>query len=282
MQNQKYIYGNNLDNKSEQSSALKQSFTIHPNGFKVFLEQEKVIANDEYKNEDPYSVEENINSEFHIRRKELTVELLQEVVFSLKANRKFQVLDLGCGQGHITNEMHKVLDGHAEFSGLDYSISAIAYAHEHFPEIDFVVGDVYDMPYANEFFDVIVCNNLWEHVPNPLFLLEKIKKTLKPNGFLIISTPSRYRTYNLVRILLGKPVVFMSKHHVTEYTVGQVIEQLAYGNFEIVKFLSKPISNKGLKAKLAYWVFFTFVYLVKSHHHLEATVFYLAKNNCER
>jgi SAM-dependent methyltransferase len=119
---------------------------------------------------------------------------------------------------------------------------------------------------------------LWEHVPDPLFLLSRIKKIIKPGGYLILSTPSRYRAGNLVRILRGNPVAFMSPHHVTEYTVGQVQEQLAYGGFEVRKILSKPISSVSLNARVARLVFSILISIVGSHHQLESTVFYLAQN----
>ena len=80
---------------------------------------------------------------------------------------------------------------------------------------------------------------------------------------------------------MGKPVSLMSAHHVTEYTVGQVIEQLAYGGFQVETVLSKPISMGSWKAKLVRMLFAVWVSLIRSHHQLEATVFYLAKETSE-
>jgi 2-polyprenyl-3-methyl-5-hydroxy-6-metoxy-1,4-benzoquinol methylase len=249
-------------------------FAWHPKGFKIFLPPEKLVAKDEYSESDPYTVEQNITSEFHRRRTKLTVDLVREAV-SLRQSTP-QILDLGCGQGHITEKIRQAVKG-AEITGLDYSISAIEYATEHFPQIDFAVADAYDNPYASGFFDVVVCNNLWEHVPDPLFLLSTIKRIIKPGGYIIVSTPSRYRLGNMMRILRGKPVVFMSRRHVTEYTVGQVKEQLAYGGFDVRRILSSPISEGSIKANIAKWIFSHLISLVGSHHQLEATLFYLAQ-----
>jgi 2-polyprenyl-3-methyl-5-hydroxy-6-metoxy-1,4-benzoquinol methylase len=249
-------------------------FARHPKGFNIFISPDRIGAVDEYTESDPYTLEQNINNEFHTRRKELTIDLLREAVSLIQSTP--QILDLGCGQGHITEKMRQAIKC-AEFSGLDYSISAIEYAHEKFPVIDFAVGDATDSPYAKEFFDVVVCNNLWEHVPDPVFLLRGIKRILKPGGYLIISTPSRYRVNNLVRVLRGKPVDFLSRYHVTEYTVGQVVEQLAYGGFKVRRILSRPISAGSLKAYFVRWVFAILISLVGSHHQLESTVFYLAQ-----
>lgn len=254
------------------------AFARHPDGFRVFLPPGRINKSDEYAEADPYTVEETINEEFHSRRIEITIDMVREAI-SMQ-DQISQILDLGCGQGHITEKIRRALKD-VELSGLDYSISAIEYAHEHFPEIDFAVGDAYESPYATGFFDVVVCNNLWEHVPDPLVLLSRIKRVIKPGGYLVVSTPSRYRIGNLIRILLGKPVVFMSRHHVTEYTVGQVKEQLRYGGFEVKRVLSRPISTGSLKTKVARKVVGSvlsrFIAMVRSHHQLESTVFYLAQ-----
>ena len=249
-------------------------FARHPKGFNIFLPPEKIVVSDEYSESDPYTVEENIESDFHRRRIELTVDLVREAVSSIKDTP--QILDLGCGQGHITEKIRQEVKG-VELSGLDYSVSAVEYGNEHFPQIDFVVGDAYDSPYASGFFDVVVCNNIWEHVPDPLFLLSRIKRTIKPGGYLIVSTPSRYRLGNLLNIIRGKPVGFLSSYHVTEYTVGQVKEQLAYGGFEVRKILSRPISAGSIKANVVKWIFSQWISLFGSHHQLESTIFYLSQ-----
>ena len=251
-------------------------FARHPKGFLVFLPPDALEVSDEYKDADPYTVEINSKSDFHDRRIGCTLEMLRDAAQSISGHP--EILDLGCGQGHITQRLRDALP-EAGLSGLDYSVSAIEYAVERFPGIDFIVGNAYEPPYTDNYFDIVVCNNLWEHVPDPLLLLRRITRILKPGGFLIMSTPSRYRLDNLLRVLQGKPVRFMSEHHVTEYSVGQVLEQLAYGGFEVQSYASKSIRHTGnLKRKLMRQIFAMFIYLTGSHHNLESTVFYLARN----
>ncbi|ESQ16685.1 MAG: methyltransferase domain-containing protein [Thiohalocapsa sp. PB-PSB1] len=251
-------------------------FARHPKGFNIFLPPDKLDASDEYSESDPYTLESDIESDFHRRRVELTLDLVTEAVSSIKDSP--QILDLGCGQGHITERIRQAVNA-AQISGLDYSVSAVEYAHKNFPQIDFAVGDAYDSPYARQFFDVVVCNNLWEHVPDPLFLLNRVKQVIKPGGYLIVSTPSRYRLGNMVNVIMGKPVKFLSKFHVTEYTVGQVEEQLTYGGFKVKRIISRPISARSIKGKVAKWVLSQLISMVGSHHQIEATVFYLAQES---
>ncbi len=250
------------------------SFARHPDGFLVFLPPKEIDPSDEYDGSDPYAVESGLRGDFQGRRVECTLGLVQEAAQRFRG--VVRILDLGCGQGHITSRIREALP-QAEIAGLDYSISAIMYANKKFPGIDFIVASAYQCPYRRSYFDIVICNNLWEHVPDPLLLLSKITRVMKPHGFLIISTPSRYRWGNLLNVIRGKPIQFMSEHHVTEYSVGQVIEQLKYGGFEVIRCYSKPYKSGNLKFEVAKKLFSVFASVTGSHHQLESTVFYLAQ-----
>jgi hypothetical protein len=69
----------------------------------------------------------------------------------------------------------------------------------------------------------------------------------------------------------------MSDHHVTEYTVGQVKEQLKFGGFQLVKVYSPPIKEKRMIFNFLKSIVFVLLKLVRSHHILEGTIFYSAR-----
>lgn len=238
--------------------------------FPIHLSESEIAASDEYAEADPYSVEENLTGPFHQRRIDLTLELLGNT------DRPGRILDVGCGEGYITGIIKRAFPD-ADVHGMDYSLSAIRKAHADFPDISFSVADATQPSYPTGPFDVVVFNNLWEHVTDPIALVRRAKEVLRPGGFVIISTPSRFRTSNLVRAMRGMPVVMMSSHHVTEYTVGQVKEQLAWGGFKVVKAISRPANLGSLKNRIAGGLFRFWAQLVGSHHQLEATVFFLAQ-----
>jgi len=264
------------------SGMTSAKFALHESGFPVFLRPSEIDDRDEYGEDDPYDVLDGSGemTSFHQCRLSGTVHLLEEATRRVGTCPK--ILDLGCGLGHITAQIQHRFPS-AEVSGLDGSISAIAAAKEAYGGIDFVVADAYRPPYLPGYFDIVVCNNIWEHVPDPLRLLEAVKRVLSPDGVLIISTPSRYRLGNIARVLLGKPVKLISPHHVTEYTVGQVLEQLRFGGFDgkvfnepwrvaqssgVVKFAVRKVVRPMVQGYLR---------MVRSHHSLGWTVFYIAQ-----
>jgi 2-polyprenyl-3-methyl-5-hydroxy-6-metoxy-1,4-benzoquinol methylase len=246
----------------------------HPDGFPVFLSSVDEERMDEYSERDPYSVQANLENHFHRSRLDSTVRLVERAAALL--DEQAAILDVGCGEGHLTNAVGERIAG-ASLCGLDSSVSAVAYAAKHFQGIEFVVGDAHALPYENEEFGVVICNNLWEHVPDPLSLLAEIRRVCAPNGYLVMSTPSRYRLGNIVRVVRGKSISLMSGHHVTEYSVGQVLEQLRYGGFETIDIVSKRIPTGDLRLRILGGAISRWLAAVHSHHRLESTVFYLAR-----
>lgn len=249
----------------------------HPHGFYVFLSPGEMGASDEYRGGDPYGMARNIGGAFQQRRIRSTLQLIKKfgTERSLGTARSLRVLDVGCGQGHITDRIKREFPDY-DVHGLDHALSAIDYAHAGFKDVDFIVADAYLPPFADAYFDVLVINNMWEHVPDPLRLLASVSRVLKAGGALIISTPSRYRSVNLFRVCRGKSVKFVSKTHVTEYTVGQIKEQLHYGGYEVDTVFSPPIRSRSIAVRSLSALASLFIRLVRSHHILETTVFYLA------
>jgi 2-polyprenyl-3-methyl-5-hydroxy-6-metoxy-1,4-benzoquinol methylase len=256
-------------------------YAIHPNGFRIFVAPAEIDTFDEYADGDPYRVEAGLDSPFQQRRFKITLGILQQ---HIQPDAKVRILDIGCGEGHITAKIAETFPN-AEVCGLDYSISAVAKAVERYGNkgIDFIAANALDLPYFPNQFDFVVCNNIWEHVPDPLTLLSGLMRVTTDSSFLLISTPSRYRLSNLLRVLRGKEVIFMSHLHVTEYTVGQVREQLQFGGMDVVAIHSEPIAQQKVTAKtiLLYNIIYPVVQatlkLLKSHHSLDSTVFYLAQ-----
>jgi 2-polyprenyl-3-methyl-5-hydroxy-6-metoxy-1,4-benzoquinol methylase len=258
------------------------AFAKHPGGFTVFLPPDK-LACDEYAEGDPYGVETDIDNDWHRRRFTCTLGLLKKAV-ATRADEDLEILDLGCGRGFITAAVKETLPA-ARVYGLDYSLRAIEYAASRFRNVELVVADAYSSPFAPASFDVVICNNIWEHVDDPLAMLASVRRILKSRGYLIISTPSRYRVENLLRAVLGKSCLLISPLHVTEYSVGQVSDQLRWGKLDLVEVTSEKIKGEFSTIRLPVRVVFgvaqpilrMYIKAVGSHHSIEGTVFYLAR-----
>lgn len=101
------------------------------------------------------------------------------------AKAGMKVLDYGCGSGASLLEIQ--------------ALGAEAYGIEADPNVKQVVdalglrihiGSLDDAPFADMRFDLIVLNQVLEHIPQPEELLARLKSLLKPAGKLVLSIPN--------------------------------------------------------------------------------------------
>jgi len=52
--------------------------------------------------------------------------------------------------------------------------------------------DIRSMPFANDSFDILLCNHVLEHIDQEQKALSEIKRVLKPNGWAILQVPIEY------------------------------------------------------------------------------------------
>jgi SAM-dependent methyltransferase len=55
-----------------------------------------------------------------------------------------------------------------------------------------ILGDVTSLPFGDNFFDVVICSELFEHLYNPREALAESLRVLKPNGVLLATIPFMY------------------------------------------------------------------------------------------
>ncbi len=246
----------------------------------VFLNLVDISGKDEYLDEvqSPYFNEASeLTPLLHNRRIKCTMALIEKL--NLQGAR---LLDIACGDGIITKAIKAKFNKYEVF-GLDNSFTAIKNAVSEIP-IEYMVADAFEVPLRDAIIDVVVCNNFWEHVTNPVCLAKEANRVLKMGGYYIISTPSRYNFDNVWRVLKGKPVALQNpRFHLTEYSIGQMKELLSKAGFEITDVISEalPITQGSWKQIMRYKLLKPllkhFLKIVGSHHNLETTVFISAK-----
>ncbi len=117
--------------------------------------------------------------------------------------RGVRVLDVGCGGGLISEQLAK---GGALVSGLDLSANSIAVAQRHAAAgglaIDYQVGSVFDLPYADGEFDAVISSDFLEHVSNHLEdAVSEMCRVLRPGGVFAFDTINRTARSYLIAIV---------------------------------------------------------------------------------
>ena len=94
--------------------------------------------------------------------------------------------------------------------------------------------------------DIAVCSEVLEHVPDSRSSLKNIYSSLKPGGYLVLTTPNSYSTMELTaRLLAFGPVVKLAKlvygepvddlGHINRMTRQQLQDQIHASGFEVIR-----------------------------------------------
>ncbi len=78
--------------------------------------------------------------------------------------------------------------------GVDIDEGAVEFARKSFskPNLHFEIGDGLNLPFDNATFDVVVCSQVYEHVPDQQKLMQEIWRVLKKDGVCYFSATNRF------------------------------------------------------------------------------------------
>lgn len=97
-------------------------------------------------------------------------------------------LDVGCSSGLMTAALAPLF---ARTLGLDYDNVALAtIADADRQPVAYLRGDAMGLPFADDSVDVVICAQVYEHVPNDERLFQEIYRVLRPGGVVFFSGPN--------------------------------------------------------------------------------------------
>jgi SAM-dependent methyltransferase len=98
-------------------------------------------------------------------------------------------LDLGCSSGIITNALAPLFTWTC---GIDYDEVALRHInHDGNVRSSFIRADAMNIPMASDSVDVIICAQVYEHVPNATEMVHEIFRILKVGGIVFFSGPNK-------------------------------------------------------------------------------------------
>ncbi len=100
------------------------------------------------------------------------------------------VLDVGCGRGEY---LRRMVGDCADALGIETAAEKLADCRHAHPELSGRVFDVSaeEMPFADGHFDVVIVNEVLEHIPDQAAALREIHRVLKPGGKFLLFCPNR-------------------------------------------------------------------------------------------
>jgi len=122
--------------------------------------------------------------------REIWYEHIHRYVFARDLVGGRKVLDAACGEGYGTALLATVA---ASATGVDVSPQAIKHAKARYSSesVEFRVADCLALPFEDDEFDCVVSFETLEHLENHDGLMTEFRRVLKPDGFLLLSSPDK-------------------------------------------------------------------------------------------
>ena len=177
----------------------------------------------------------------------------------------FTLVDAGCGQGtNLIDVISKYPK--SKIIGVDNYKPDLLIAKKRFTnKVEFLYSDCLDMKIDSGSIDIVLSNQVIEHIPKFEEYLLEIERILKGNGLLIISTPNFHNPKNtFLKIFFQKPIMRWENNqnlppdkyrgHVKEFLEDELINQVQKCNFKLLA--SRPIlPSPSLKGNLPFIIY---------------------------
>ena len=132
-------------------------------------------------------------------------DLRRSLVFLRRITRGERLLDFGCGTGNVLTLARDIFPVAV---GCDIGLGILRQLKARKPFCNLVVGDVFDPPLTNGYFDAITLNGVLHHIAEPAPVLRRLVPLLRPGGAIYTDHDVNYyfgRFYHWARNLKPRP-----------------------------------------------------------------------------
>lgn len=166
-------------------------------------------------------------------------DVIDDILRNLILPKEAKFLDIGCTEGEATiRHANSTGIGKENIYGLDVNKDYLKSAQEKFKvfKVDF---EMENFPFKNNYFDLIIADQVFEHLKNIENLIKEISRVLKPHGYFIVSTPNLGALHNRFLLLFGKQPLCINifSEHIRGFSKG-TLKKFILNNIQGGKIIS--------------------------------------------
>ena len=153
-----------------------------------------------------------------------------------KSKKNFKILDIGCGWGQDLTGLLEI-SKNIELYGIEIDDEKIAACQQKNITIYKINCEKDRIPVNDNFFDIIIINQVLEHTKEIFFICSEISRVLNKQGILIIGVPNLASFHNRILLFFGyQPTcIELMGPHVRGFTAPSLKNFISIENYFIVK-----------------------------------------------
>jgi len=124
------------------------------------------------------------------------LDFLQLIAKRLLFDRVQDVLDVGCGVGHWGQLLANVIPSSARVQGVDRDAFWVEKAAERAAagglsdRFNYQIGVAENLPFADASFDLVTCQTVLIHLPDPGAAIDEMIRVARPGGIILAAEPN--------------------------------------------------------------------------------------------
>jgi 2-polyprenyl-3-methyl-5-hydroxy-6-metoxy-1,4-benzoquinol methylase len=169
---------------------------------------------------------------------------IENIIKEIKPLKVKNILDVGCGTGYVTKEIAKI---NQNITACDTDADRVRLAKGFVGEdirnnITFLTIKPGKLPFKDNSFDLVVCFEVLEHVPNYMGLIKELKRVSKKYVLITVPNEPYFRIANFLRLKYFKSLG-NSPGHINHFTKRKIVE-----------ILKKQFKIKKVETNAFFWV----------------------------
>lgn len=201
-------------------------------------------------------------------------------------------LDVGSSTGIID---HYLSGYFGSVTGIDIDSSAVQHANQTYikDNLKFQSADALNLPFPDSAFDVVICSQVYEHVPDAGKMMDEIHRVLKVGGVCYFAATNRLKLmeehYHLPLLsvipkwlahsylrIAGKGAFYYEQHlsywglkaltgkfHLTDFTLKTIVDPVKYGTDYMIRPSGFRARIGVALLKYCYWASPGYIWLLR-------------------
>lgn len=202
----------------------------------------------------------NIDFEFY---KIFANELKEYLDDSLNITKTTKILEIGSGAGGILTYLTESDNRYAVDPLEDFYSSVPEFVNQRDKSVKYFNAMGEDLPFENDYFDLIIIDNVLDHCDNPKQVMLEVNRVSKPGSIIYFKQNTYHLWGTFIRYLMEK--LLIDKGHPHTFTKKNLNKLIRVADFKIIKKTNsgylktwkKELSSETIKDKIKAVLFVT-------------------------